>query len=290
MTQRAATAAAILAATILPAQVQAQSRSYAPAGEWELNEQDEYCQFTRAFTAGADTLTLYFTTYGPVGGYRMSMVGNALPRDDARARVTQVSFDGSQDAVSLLSIRSSLGDEGMLTFQLGGGQYNAFFLRGRIDPGNSVAALLDAANTSITVSAAAMDAITVEFGPLNDVLTQMQACEMRLLDGWGYEASAYTDVVQQPQIQNGSQLAYWIRYPPNMVVNHTSTLAQIRLTVGADGQADDCVVQVPNWPRRRTREICRAIESGAEFTPALNAAGEPISALYRFSYLMVMFD
>ncbi len=60
------------------------------------------------------------------------------------------------------------------------------------------------------------------------------------------------------------------------------TAVVVEMTVGADGRARDCRVVIPGGDPEADRIVCRLAEARFRFRPRLDAAGNPVTARYRW--------
>lgn len=263
----------------------------APAGEWQVRQDDEYCELSRQFGTGSQAVTMYVYSYGPVGLRRVSLVGEQIPRNDNAAAFVDARFDGVGTAYPLTAIVSRRGDQGMVTFQTSvEGQRNYAFMKGRWPVTASSSVIMTNGATSLSVDAERMEPLTLDLGNMSEPIAQLQDCSFSLAEDWGYPADEERQVAERATISNPNEVWDRISYPNVRRVNRTSTILQLRMRVTAQGELEDCVVQSPSWGERFARDTCEAIERYARFEPALNANGEAVSSLMRFSNLMVIFD
>lgn len=284
---------AMLSALALPMAAQAQYPviMLEPAGAWVLQREAEMCRISRDFAANGQTTSLHLRSYGPQGAYEVRAIGPGLLRDDRRARLITAAFGQDAQPTQIMAIASSSGGMPMLTFQARGNRAGNLFLRGRWNGGGGTAGIIvELVGGGLVIEAPGMAQHRFNLGSLEEAQALLDACDAQLLQEWGFDGQVQSTLSRQPNLLNGENVAYWIIYPPNLLINRVSTIVQFRATVTAIGAITDCVIQTANWDRKASRQTCAALGKDARFEPALDASGKPVDALYRGSYMMVMFD
>ena len=178
----------------------------------------------------------------------------------------------------------------MLTFQANGNRFNKLFLRGQWEGTNRFSIPIGFDDSDLVIEAANMARHRFTGGDWAQARILLDGCDAQLQARWGYDRQVQSTLSRMPRLLNGQNVAYWIIYPPNLLLNRVSTIVQFRVKVLANGAAADCVIQTANWDAKATRQTCATLIKNAKFEPALDAAGQPVDALYRGSYMMVMFD
>jgi hypothetical protein len=279
---------AIAALASTPAQ--GQSRQLDPVDEWSVEQEDEYCGLSRTFGSAAAPVTLFIYSYGPIGGYRITLEGENLPRNSNKARIGSVAFGDHADLQEINIIVGRRGDSGTINFL----SYRADpgFRFGYIWSGEREVPLgmgFDPGATRLTFDTAEMDPVTLLLGPLDDALAQLRSCESALLESWDYDLPT-EEPATPAAIDNGWDVVRAIRRPPAMLINRSSQIVQVRLVIDEAGEVEDCVLQSPNWRARDARGVCRAFADLGEYSPARNSEGEPVPSLLRGYYLMLVYD
>lgn len=282
---------ALAALALVPSMANAQARQLAPSSDWSLHEADEYCRISRSFGSGSRAVTMYFYSYGPTGSYQVILVGPDLPRNEAKARVATMAWGSSEDAERTMVINSRLGDNGSITFRTYGNRPVMRFGRAWSAEWDDRYDLpFDPYATRLTISTAELDPIELQLGDMAAPLHQLAECELALLPDWGFDPSDYLAMQSQPELQNGQAVVEIIRWPAAVLLNRNSMFLQLRMSVDAEGRAEDCVVQSPALQSSDQRAICREFTRRARFTAATDADGNTVAAPFRATNMMFVFD
>lgn len=279
--------------TASPAAAQLGEIDLQPAGSWTLHKAPELCRVSRDFTAGGRAYSLHIRSHGPQGAYEVRAVGPTLLKDDQRARQIEAGFVSDNDNAPLqpvIAIAASSSGDAMLIFQASVRRPGTLFLRGRWDGPARSAVAADFSADALLLQGAGMPGHRFALTDMGQAQSLLDGCDAELPNNWGFDTQVQTGLTRLPRLLNGQNVGYWIIYPPNLLLNRVSTIVQFRLKVLASGMVSDCVIQTNNWDAKATRQTCQAFMEDARFEPALNAAGEPVDALFRGSYMMVMFD
>lgn len=274
----------------------AQARELYPAGDWEIESDDESCTISRPFSALGEVDTrLYIRTYGPQAAAQVSISGPSFVRDDSRSIVAQVSFGDEDPDGEVAAIATTFRGAPMVVFQMAlprphVDQTNSFGRGGHVERPLRAFVNFDPGARVMTIDAQEMEPQTIRIGAMGDKLAGLHECEQALVDHWGFDHAQQSSLARMPELTNRDRVNYWIIYPPNLMLNRISKIVQFRARVDENGEVDECIIQAPAWNSRYLRQSCRAITQGAQFNPALDANGNPVPALWRATMIFVMFD
>lgn len=290
-----------LAAAPLAAQDGA-SRVFARTGSWALDAGAESCQLARAFTNGTDQVSLALERNRADNHVRLIVVGNAL-RPFRNAEELGYRFMPAADQRSARYLRSETVD--------GQGYYNlgtvfispnpfAAMAAGAppppppvegatafvLPPYDRAAELEFAAGiTGIEFNDGLMEPIRLETGSLRGAITALQACTDDLLRTWGLDWERH-----QTMTRRAAPIGPAYEWVPNGVVGFGDFAAfgggqnPFRVMVSAEGRPTACTAHWVSLDADKNARICEGIMQHGNFTPALDAAGEPMA-----SYWMVDF-
>ncbi|TIX51057.1 hypothetical protein [Alteraurantiacibacter aquimixticola] len=284
----------------LPVAAQAANRMIEPVGQWEIDSDDESCTLVRSFTAlePGDT-TMFIRSWGPFTAFRVSVAGPTMQRDDSRAIFARASFGEPEEAKDIVAIGSSYRSGPMVAFQgrvddtrngAGTNAFGSFIYHLPERPDVNIAVPFTWEATQLYFDGSAMAPQTLRLDAMETARTLMEDCERDLMSEWEFGPPDQTGFARAPVLENPQVVGERMRFPDNVIVNHSSRIVQMRFHVGADGEVLDCEIQYPNWSNGNRRRSCREISDTAEFTPALDATGAPIDSLYRATLFLIRFD
>jgi TonB family protein len=105
----------------------------------------------------------------------------------------------------------------------------------------------------------------------------LRQCASDALRQWGVNEAALSGLRRRPLTTNGFGITE-ADYPIDALHEHLQGRVVMRLTVSPDGRATACAPVVSSRDSRFDQAACRAALSRARFTPALDAAGQPVAA------------
>lgn len=280
---------AMLALTSPPAL--AQTASLAPIDDWNVKLEDTYCELSRNFGDAGAPITMFIYSYGLTGGYRITLQGEELPRNTNKAQIGGAVFGDPSELRGLNIIVGRRGETGTVSF-LTSHDHRSFFLGYMWSADRDIASGLDFEPyaTRLTFDTPEMEPISLELGSLDSALSELAECEAALEESWDLDLPDTLSIETPASLGNGYTLARDIIRPPAMLINRSSQMVQLRMTVDETGELTDCVIQSPNWRGRDVRGVCRPFYRLGEFTPARNAEGEAVPSVLRGQYLMLIFD
>jgi hypothetical protein len=225
-------------------------------------------------------------SYGPGSAWEIIVAGPRLPRLESRGQPTELRFDTDRPPQRTFGIYGTSGGMNLVRLQasIPGRPPVHMFVRGWAEERLPVGFNLDPAASSITLETARMAPLTLQHGPLEELLGFLRECESGLARQWGFAQPT----AQEAQLSNREVLGRKMFYPENLLLNRVSAIVQFRVTVGEDGKAEDCVMQAPNWESRFKRDTCSAIRRHARFEPARDSQGKPVPGLFRASTMFLM--
>ncbi len=287
-TARQVALAAILCASLV-AWPAARAVTLAPGGEWHVEQTGESCRLWRDFGSGAEQVRFNINAYGPDGSYRVTLTGRHLPRENGRAQTGEVAFNHGA-AVPIILVVNQLDEEGMVSFLMHGPASAPILLRTYDATGPEYGlAPLPPEMGQITLSGMRMAPITLELGDTGQPLADLRACQHRLARSWGVSEAALADGASRPRMEDFAETFMRMAMPEAMVLNHVTVIAQMRVMVGADGTPQSCTVQSPTLERRQQRGLCNPLLNNGRYTPARDAAGNPVASVFRGVYTYFIF-
>jgi hypothetical protein len=265
-----------------------------PSGAWQVERTDESCRLGQDFGTGGGRISFHVFAFGPDDSYRVTLTGADIPRNDGEANVLRIGFGAAPELREYVVIESRLGDQGRLNFHLTGPSPAYRYFRGWELPGSfegpQPEVLWPARLTQLTVENSDMGQLVLNLGDMTGPLAQLRICQQELAASWGWDQDRLRLIAVEPELIELRQVVERMRMPPAMVLNHVSVTAQLRIVVDEQGHGSDCVVQAPVLPDRARRDLCGPFESGVQFAPARDAAGNAVPGLVRLLYTYFIFN
>lgn len=280
-------AAALACAVLLS--FPASARTLSPAGDWQFGETDESCRLARAFGEGTDRTILQIQSYGPGTPYQIVASGSVFPIRDSRAIMLNVGFGGEAATEEVIGVLAEAGDRPLLRFAANPPRPASAFGRFYSYRPTSarLGASLDPSAEELFLDMPDMTPVTFPLGPMAEHYARLDQCAEGLAAKW---QTTGDPIAQPPAVIDGQNLMTMIKYPQNLLLNRISGLVYLRMTVGPNGRARDCVVQAPNWGSRFEKDTCRTFEQKAHFEPARDARGDRVSAPFETVVFFIIYN
>jgi TonB family protein len=125
-----------------------------------------------------------------------------------------------------------------------------------------------------------IEPLLVQTGSLRAPYEAMQKCLDDLLVSWKIDAVAHRSLKQYALPTNFDALSKSFFYPLQAMATLQSGLVRYRLIVDPTGNVTDCKILGPGGTTPLGRETCRTMLGTAKFTPAQDAAGNPLRSFY----------
>lgn len=113
-------------------------------------------------------------------------------------------------------------------------------------------------------------------------MAAMRACQDDLVRSWGLDPEELRTLTRPAMPKDYEDLAREVQavYPWRMRSIGWQATIRVRLIVGSDGRPTECNVRADGQREDFTETACDILMTKARFEPALDAAGEPTSALW----------
>ena len=138
--------------------------------------------------------------------------------------------------------------------------------------------------TYLDIGTRAPDDVRLNLGSMKGPMDAMNMCMANLVEYWGFDVEQQRSVVQPPQPKNMRNVVDAITqaYPSKALGRGAQADFHIRVSVGADGKVEDCVLinqtTAPDFDQ--ARDPCYVFTQKAEFTPALDASAKPVPSYF----------
>ena len=272
--------------------VSAEVVEIAASSPWNVDFADEKCRLTRLFGEGANRHVVLFEQYWPSDGFGLTVAGPAYARFRSRQPTELGFFDGQER-------RRTEPFTGTVDGFGSGVIYSSASL-GNIGEGDDPAAeegvtrlrQLDTAAAAKVAYVAVKqrgDEIRLQTGPLDEAFSVLNQCAAGLLAEWGLDFEEQRRASRMPEWTNMDGVVRRIQaaYPARARTRGEQGLMRMRVIVSAEGTVEDCAIIKATETERLESPACGAMLN-ARFTPALDAAGQPMRSYYvtRITYQM----
>jgi hypothetical protein len=280
---------AALAGLVVSPQAQAQSDAalFNANSAWAADYGDDYCRLIRSFSDGKDEITLIIQRVQPGADTQLLLIGNSikafrgatelgwhfLPNDaDRKARYTRSSTADGQQYFRLDNVTLAQFTPPAPGAQPGPPRYDR---AAEQETGKNV--------TGLIVTSGLTKPLRIETGRLDAPIAALQACTDDLLSSWGLDAEKHktaTSAVIAP-INPG-----WLpqgTIPFSEFAKFAGGANQVRLMVSAEGKPTACHIFSPTLDKALNDRICELLMEKGSFTPAKDAAGQPMASYWMGS-------
>ncbi len=282
-------AAAMLAVPVAQAQAQEET-AFKPVGGWTADYGDDYCRLIRNFSDGTRTMSIALERLQPGADVRLIVVGDGI-RLFRGADQIAYQFLPSGSSGKTRYVRSDTAD---------GRQFVSFdpvtlaprpaFVPGTPPPVYSRADEQAAARpvTGFELTEGLIAPVRVETGSLGAPIGALQTCADDLLTVWGLDPEKDKTMTAAAMLTPRSDGVL-----PQGTVPFTefAKLAgganQVRLLIGTDGKVTGCAIYSPSLSQTVNDRICTLAKERATFTPAKDAAGQPMASVWIGSPLFL---
>ncbi len=129
--------------------------------------------------------------------------------------------------------------------------------------------------------------VTLETGPLSDVLQIMNDCTAHILKTWGFDAGKLQNARNGPRLLNARSTARMVQedYPLRALRNQEQGTVGLLVKVNEEGKVYECEIVSDSGSNSLNTAACDGMKR-ARFEPAMDEAGQPIKSYYttRITY------
>ncbi len=263
---------------------------FRPTGGWTADYGEDYCRLIRTFSDGQNQTSLALERTQPGQNLRLILVGGGV--SPFRGADT-IAFNLLPDGASRESryIRADAGNGQLIGF-------DAFALKPFVfsppapgtppagPPVYSRSEELETARaiTGIALGSGLTSPVRFETGSLRAPVAALQACADDLLKVWGLDAEKHQAMTAPAMmVPNPDGVLPQGTIPFSEFEKFLGAANQMRLTIGADGKPTACTIYQPTLSESLNARICSLAMSKAVFTPAKDAAGQPMASFWMGS-------
>lgn len=277
-----------------------------PSTDWQLREYDDKCRMIRTFGAGEDELTLWIDKGGPGPGVNLTLIGRAVRSPYSantrvgftpgeltdRSFITATSSKG-RPVLSLFGVQpvSILPDEALVANkQRQSGEEQVNFADASLTAFASEATIAQryTAITALELNGAVIDPITLEVDDMLPMVQQLFACTTALTERLARASQASADGSKGIKTKDEQVWAAKIQanYPFHLLREGQQGTVAVRMTVNKEGKPTFCEVTAHDGPASFNDSACLLMLRHAQFSPATDAAGNPVAGFYstRITY------
>jgi hypothetical protein len=272
-----------------------------PSSAWQMDYGDDRCTLARSFGEGEDQTLFTLSMYAPDDFPTINIIRKERPRDPNKYLVQfapdteyaeidypmQAKFGDLNGVIlpfSLRPVAETIAIEKQAKAKPDERDYTVFR--------NWTAAEREERERSITefrLRRAFADDLHLKLGSMRQPMEAMRTCLDELLGHWGIDAEVQRSL-RQPALPVGNP-GDWVvtaDYPQGMLTSGYQGVVDFRLIVGADGKPTNCIIQQTSRPADFAAASCRALMRRAKFSPAIDAAGNPVISYWSNSVRFVI--
>lgn len=259
-----------------------------PVSQWSLDNDGESCGLQRKFEGDKKTFILEMRSYSGNLVELQFIVASAdmsFPkgRNLSEGMVRFLPDDQAHAIAFAQGMRWGFGAQGI--------SFNATLdLRHILDEVDRTPAELKALNEALPERERAINGIELrevfrrdlrlETGSLGPAMAAMRTCVDGLLAEWGIDLELHKTLSRGAVRQNFGELAAEVSktYPASARFKKKNGLVRVRLTVSPAGRVASCHIQDEYGGEEFRTAACDIFLEKAEYSPALDAAGNPIAS------------
>ena len=271
-----------------PALAQDETRSFTMQGSWSLDAGDDYCRLAGVFANGGDEIAFALERNRAENFARLILIGDGIvPFRGAEEMGYRFIPENVQRSARFL--RSETGD-GRDYFNLGLVSFDEM-PSGPPD----FAAVYDRADElafATGINAFVFDEglrqpIRIETGFMRGPMQALQACTDDLLRVWGLDYEAHQTMTRRAApVGNAGEWLATGTIPFQDLRLLAGDANVVRVMVSAEGEPTACFIHQPSLDQRTNASICDQVMELGQFTPALDAEGNPMASYWMVSPLV----
>ena len=283
MTIRIGLAAMLAALTSIPTEsANASDDLVAPplaaSSKWNLDYGLESCQLARTFGEGEAAVTLYLRQTRPGIFFNLTLAGDRFGKP-RRAVGTKAHFGDLEERKFSESAWISQASDGRPVLLLG---INTF-AEWDDDAKSWISATPEDLERidRLDFEVPRLDRFALASGPMDKPMAAMKNCFADLMTTWGFDLGTYESLARPPlPLTDPSKWIASQSYPRGPMSEGEGAILDLRLVVDGRGSVESCVVQNTIGAPVFARAACQELVNRQLFTPALDAASQPVRTLW----------
>ncbi|MEE4339096.1 energy transducer TonB [Erythrobacter sp.] len=280
----------VLTASLASAPAGAEVVDIAPSSAWNVDFADDKCRLARLFGEGENRHLVFFEQYWPSEGFGLTVAGPSFDRFRSRRR-TELSFFDGQDpqrtepftgkvagfGPGVIYSSAALAPADEVSDEQGDDRTTRL---SQLDPGL-------ASKVAYVGIKQRGDEIRLLTGPLDEAFEVLNQCTAGLVAEWGLDFERQRSASRMPEWTNMAAVVRRIQkdYPRTALNRGEQGLMRMRVIVSPEGLVEECTIIKATDTEKLESPACDAMQD-AKFTPALDAAGQPMRSYYvtRITY------
>ncbi|BDW81562.1 hypothetical protein MACH24_10000 [Erythrobacter sp. Dej080120_24] len=123
-------------------------------------------------------------------------------------------------------------------------------------------------------------------GSLGEAFKVLNTCTQDMVRFWGLDVDQHLGASRMPEWLNENAVARRIasEYPRSALMRGEQAILRMRVIVGTDGKVERCEINGATTTEKLESPACAEMED-AEFSPALDANGQPFRSFYATSII-----
>lgn len=285
---KAIVSAVVLGLMVTPPAAAAEPVVLPPSSKWVLDYADQKCRLLRTFGAGDAPALIALEQSAPKETFGLTLAGPQLKGFSERE--VDLTFAEGSDGQKRRPFTGTVEKFGTaLIFSS-----VAFRERDESERDDLAAAL---AEVDVEAAAAA-DFIEVrrgsrhirfDTGNMEKPIAALNRCTADLARSWGLDPDRLRTASRAPTWRNEQAIVRKIvqTYPTEAIRRGERAIMEMRVLLGPDGKVTSCTLENSTKVESLESPACDAMKQ-AEFDPALDATGTPISSLFATTIIYTM--
>lgn len=280
-----------LATALTSAPLAAEPRVLKPFGPWNVDYGEDSCRMQRLFGTAEDKYQLVMQQYWPSDRAGLTLAGSAFKKFRSLER-TDVKFYEEQEPLRATAFTGTFGDIGdaVIFPSIGLDQPTPLESKESISdkPFNQMD-LAQGKKVRFIELRQGSRVVRFDTGQLDVAFKVLNDCTIDLLTSFGVDAQKHVTMRSEPRWLNRAALVRKIVavYPSAASAQGEQGIMRMRVIVREDGTVESCTILKATTTRNLESPACDVMKR-AEFTPALDAEGNPFRALYATSITYMM--
>lgn len=277
-----------LAGLVVSLAAQAQDQAvFRPSSAWAADYGDDYCRLVRSFSDGKDTVTLMLQRVQPGADTQLMLIGDAIKPFRGAEELGWHFLPNDAERKS----RYGRGEvQGQPYYRIENVMLMPFTPPAPgTPPGppryDRAAEQVATKNlTGLVVSTGVTKPVRIETGALGAPIGVLQACADDLVKSWGLDAEKHK-TMSAPAMMTPAPDGILPQgtIPFSEFAKFAGGANQVRLLLDATGKPTSCTIFSPTLDKGLNDRICQLTMQKASFTPAKDAAGQPMASFWMGS-------
>lgn len=260
---------------------------FRPNSAWAADYGDDYCRLVRSFSNGNDTVTVMLQRVQPGADTQLMLIGEAIKPFRGAEELGWHFLPNDAERKS----RYGRGEvQGQPYFRIENVMLMPFAPPAPGTPpgppryDRAAEQTATKALTGLLVSTGVTKPVRIETGSLGAPVGALQACADDLLKSWGLDPEKHK-TMSMPAMMNPSPDGVLPQgtIPFTEFAKFAGGANQVRVMLDAAGKPTSCSIFSATLDKALNDKICQLVMQKASFTPAKDAAGQPMASYWMGS-------